>query len=330
VPGVLERAQDGEVLFGNIDSFLLWHLTGGPNGGIHATYVTNASRSQLMNIATLSCDRELLSNFGIPEQILPRIRSSSEVFGAVSCGALGDVPIAGILGDQQAALVGQACFKAGEAKNTYGTGCFLLMNMGNRLVHSKAGLLTTVAYKLGEQPVNYALEGSIAIAGALVQWLRDNLGLIEKSEDVEILARTVDDNGGVYFVPALAGLGSPHWRADVRGSVSGLTRGTTRAHLVRAALEAAAYQTADVLDEMPALAQLRVDGGMTRNRWLMQFQADVLGIPVETAREAEQTALGAGLLALGERRPSPAGARFEPQRAVDRSGWRDALRRALT
>jgi glycerol kinase len=315
----LLRDRDPEHLaFGTVDSWLIWQLTG---GRVHATDETNASRTMLCSLDTLDWDDELLELFGIPRALLPQIRPSGAIFGEAEL--LGhSVPVRGVAGDQQAAL-----FAAGGAKATYGTGSFILVETGEP---AGDGVLHTAAARLEGEPPKRALEGAVFVTGAAIQWLRDGLGLLTDADESEKLAASLDDNGGVYFVPALAGLGSPHWRPDVRGSVTGLTRGTTRAHLARAALEAAAYQTADVLDEMPALTQLRADGGMTRNRWLMQFQADVLGIPVDTAREAEQTALGAALLALGERRASPVGERFEPQRAVDRDGWRDALRRALT
>ncbi|HKS56168.1 MAG TPA: glycerol kinase GlpK, partial [Steroidobacteraceae bacterium] len=263
VPGARQRAQAGELLFGTIDSWVLWNLTGGAQGGLHVTDVTNASRTQLMRLDTLAWDDELLNAFSIPRSLLPRIVSSSEVYGEVATGPLRGVPIAGILGDQQAALVGQTCFRAGEAKNTYGTGCFLLMNTGPTPVSSAAGLVTTVAYRLGNQPAHYALEGSIAISGALVQWLRDNLGLIEKSGDVEALASSVADNGDVYIVPAFSGLYAPYWKDSARGVIAGLTRYATRAHIARAALEATAYQTRDVLTAMEQdsgikLSELRV------------------------------------------------------------------------
>ena len=315
---LLRDRNPEQLAFGTVDSWLIWQLTG---GRVHATDETNASRTLLCALDTLDWDDELLGLFGVPRQVLPEIRPSGGFFGEGEL--LGhSAPIRGIAGDQQAAL-----FAAGGAKATYGTGSFILVETDEP---AGDGVLRTAAARLEGEPQKQALEGAVFVTGAAIQWLRDGLGLLADADESETLAASLDDNGGVYFVPALAGLGSPHWRADVRGAVTGLTRGTTRAHLARAALEAAAYQTADVLDEMPAPAQLRADGGMTRNRWLMQFQADVLGIPVETAREAEQTALGAALLALGERRASPAGERFEPQRAVDRSGWRDALRRALT
>jgi glycerol kinase len=303
VKGVREMAEAGEVLFGNIDSFLLWHLTGGPDGGIHITDVTNASRTQLINLSTLSWDQEMLDTFGVPKAMLPHIHSSSEVYAQIKEPALKDVPVAGILGDQQAALVGQTCFRPGEAKNTYGTGCFLLMNTGNRLVHSNYGLLTTTAYKLGEQPVQYALEGSIAVTGALVQWLRDNLGLIQKSRDVESLAHTVSDNGGVYFVPAFSGLYAPYWKDNARGVIAGLTRYANKGHIARAVLEATAFQTRDVVEAMEKdsnikLDALKTDGGMVEDDLLMQFQADILNLPVvrPVTRDAT-TALGSAYAA---------------------------------
>jgi glycerol kinase len=303
VQGIREQAEAGDVLFGNIDSFLVWHLTGGPHGGIHITDVTNASRTQLMNLETLSWDSGMLAAFGIPQAMLPRIRSSSEIYAHAKESVLKDAPIAGILGDQQAALVGQTCFRPGEAKNTYGTGCFLLMNTGDRPVQSKHGLLTTVAYKLGEQPAHYALEGSIAVTGALVQWLRDNLGLIQKSSDVEALARSVPDNGGVYFVPAFSGLYAPYWKDNARGVIAGLTRYANKAHLARAVLEATAFQTRDVLEAMGkdskiTLEALRADGGMVENDLLMQFQADILNLPVvRPVTRAATTALGSAYAA---------------------------------
>jgi len=302
ISGVRERAEAGEILFGNIDTFLVWHLTGGTRGGIHVTDVTNASRTQLMNLSTLDWDADILADFDIPRAMLPRIRSSSEVYGTVRESALQGVTLAGILGDQQAALVGQTCFRAGEAKNTYGTGCFLLMNVGEKPVPSNYGLLTTVGYKLGTQPAAYALEGSIAITGALVQWLRDNLGLIEKSADVETLASTVTDNGGIYFVPAFSGLYAPYWKDNARGVIAGLTRYATKAHLARAVLEATAFQTREVLEAMEkdsgiALDSLRTDGGMVVNNLLMQFQADILNKPVVRPITKETTALGAAYAA---------------------------------
>jgi glycerol kinase len=303
IRGARAQAESGELLFGNIDTFLAWHLTGGTNGGIHLTDVTNASRTQLMNLETLSWDQEILEAFGIPRAILPEIRSSSEVYGEVKEPSLKDVPIAGILGDQQAALVGQTCFGPGEAKNTYGTGCFLLMNTGTRKVDSKCGLLTTMGYKFGGQPAHYALEGSIAIAGALVQWVRDNLGLIQKSSDIELLAKTVKDNGGVYFVPAFSGLYAPYWKDNARGVITGLTRYANKGHIARAALEATAFQTREVLEAMETdsgirLDVLRADGGMVDDELLMQFQADILNRPVvRPLTKDATTALGAAYAA---------------------------------
>jgi glycerol kinase len=302
IPGARRQAEAGEVLFGNIDSFLLWKLTGAENNGVYATDVTNASRTQLMNLKTLEWDDELLQAFSIPRQILPKIRSSSEVYGRIAQGPLKGVAIAGILGDQQAALVGQTCFKSGEAKNTYGTGCFLLMNTGTKPTESKHGLLTTVAYKLGEQPARYALEGSVAIGGALVQWLRDNLGLIKTSAEVEELARTVDDNGGVYMVPAFSGLYAPYWKENARGVIVGLTRYANKGHMARAVLEAVAFQTREVVEAMEQdsgirLEELRVDGGMVANDLLMQFQADILERPVVLPSTKETTSLGAAYAA---------------------------------
>jgi len=302
VPGAREKAAAGELLFGNIDTFLLWNLTGGAQGGVHATDVTNASRTQLLNIKTLNWDERLLAAFEIPRAMLPQVRSSSEVYGDASLAAIAGVPIAGILGDQQAALVGQACFHPGEVKNTYGTGCFLLMNTGERLVRSNFGLLTTLAYKFGSAKAHYALEGSVAIAGALVQWLRDNLGIIAKSPEVEALARTVNDNGGVYFVPAFSGLFAPHWKESARGVIAGLTRFANKGHIARAVLEASAFQTREVIEAMEkdsqiALASLRVDGGMVANELLMQFQADILDREVVRPVIQETTALGAAYAA---------------------------------
>jgi glycerol kinase len=298
VPGLRERAEAGEILFGTIDSFLVWHLT----GGLHITDCTNASRTQLMNLETLDWDDDLLAAFDIPRQILPAIRSSSEIYGEVTAGPLCGASLAGILGDQQAALAGQSCFEPGQAKNTYGTGCFLLMNTGTKIVRSKCGLLTTVAFRRKEGPAAYALEGSVAVTGALVQWLRDNFGLIEKSADIEPLARTVEDNGGVYIVPAFSGLFAPYWKHGARGVVAGLTRYANKGHLARAALEATAFQTRDVFAAMEEdagfpLEVLRVDGGMVENGLLMQFQADVLGREVARPAMKETTALGAAYAA---------------------------------
>jgi glycerol kinase len=302
VAGARESAMAGDLLFGNIDSFLIWWLTGGPNTGIHVTDVTNASRTLLMDLRTLDWDDELLQTIGVPRTLLPRIRSSSEVYGHVADGPLSGVPVAGDLGDQQAATVGQACYDVGEAKNTYGTGNFMLLNTGAEAVPSTRGLLTTIAYKLGEQSAVYALEGSIAITGALVQWLRDNLGIIQASAEVETLAGSVENNGGIYFVPAFSGLFAPYWRNDARGVIVGMTRYINKGHIARAVLEATAYQTREVLDAMEAdsgvkLNALKVDGGMVFNETLMQFQADILGVPVIRPRVAETTALGAAYAA---------------------------------
>jgi glycerol kinase len=302
VAGARDAAQKGEVLFGTIDSWLVWNLTGGVHGGQHITDVTNASRTQLMNLAKLSWDDELLSLFRIPRSVLPRIVPSSEVYGTAQTTTLKGARIAGILGDQQSALVGQACFKLGEAKNTYGTGCFMLLNTGAQPVVSKAGLLTTLAYQFGSDKPCYALEGSIAIAGALIQWLRDNLQIIANSAEVETLAASVSDNGDVYVVPAFSGLYAPHWREDARGVIAGLTRFATRAHIARAALESVAYQTRDVLAAMErdagiTMSELRVDGGMVGNELLMQFQADILNVPVVRPQITETTALGAAYAA---------------------------------
>ena len=302
VPGAREKAAAGELLFGNIDTFLLWNLTGGAQGGAHITDVSNASRTQLLNLKTLDWDEKLLAAFEIPRAVLPQVRSSSEIYGDASLGAIAGVPISGILGDQQAALVGQACFRPGEVKNTYGTGCFLLMNTGERMVPSNFGLLTTVAYKFGTANAHYALEGGVAISGALVQWLRDNLGLIQNSADVEVLARTVNDNGGVYFVPAFSGLYAPYWKENARGVIAGLTRYANKGHIARAVLEATAFQTREVVEAMEkdaqiALENVRVDGGMVGNELLMQFQADILNREVIRPVIQETTALGAAYAA---------------------------------
>ena len=296
IPGARLRADAGDLLFGTIDTWLIQQLC-----GLHLTDVTNASRTQLMNLATLAWDDTLLAAFGIPRVVLPRIMPSSMIYG-VATGVLDGVPIAGILGDQQAALMGQACFTPGEAKNTYGTGCFLLMNTGETPVSSTSGLVTTVAWQLGEHKACYALEGSIAVTGALVQWLRDNLGLIRTSGEIETLAASVADNGDVYFVPAFSGLYAPWWRADARGVIAGLTRYATAGHIARAALEATAYQTLDVIEAMQLdsgipISTLRVDGGMVVNELLMQFQADILNVPVLRPRTIETTALGAAYAA---------------------------------
>jgi glycerol kinase len=307
VEGARHKAESGEALFGTIDSWLTWNLTGGPKGGAHIIDVTNASRTQLMNLATCEWDGGMLAEFAIPPACLPRIVSSSEVYGEMSTAWLKGIKLAGILGDQQAALVGQTCFAPGEAKNTYGTGSFLLMNTGTKPVQSKAGLLTTLAYRFGGEAPCYALEGAIAITGALVQWLRDNLKLFDAAPQIEPLAASVADNGDVYFVPAFSGLYAPYWRDDARGVIAGLTRYATRAHLARAALESTAYQVRDVVEAMEAdcgirLSSLRTDGGMVANNLLMQFQADILDAPVIRPRVTETTALGAAYaagLALG-------------------------------
>jgi len=303
VEGARERAEAGDLLFGNTDSWVTWNLTGGVDGGVHITDVTNASRTMFMDLATLSWDQEILDAFGVPASMLPEIKSSSEVYGTVHTSQLlREVPVAGILGDQQAATFGQAAFNSGEAKNTYGTGCFLIFNTGEEIVHSKNGLLTTVGYKLGDAPPHYALEGSIAVAGSLIQWLRDNLGMIASAPEVETLAASVEDNGGVYIVPAFSGLFAPYWRSDARGAIVGMTRYVNRNHIARAALEATAFQTREVLDAVNAdsgvpLTELKVDGGMVANDALMQFQADILGVPVIRPKVTETTALGAAYAA---------------------------------
>lgn len=344
VPGARARAERGEALFGTMDSWLIWSLT----GGRHATDATNAARTQLMNLETLDWDEELLALFNIPRACLPKIRASSEVYGAC-LDPLAGVPLAGALGDQHAALLGQACVAPGDVKNTYGTGCFLLMNTGGAPRVSKSGLLTTLAYKLGDAPPAYALEGSVAIAGALVQWLRDNLGIIENSREIEALAKSVPDNGDVYFVPAFSGLYAPRWRGDARGIIAGLTRFSNKGHLARAALEAAAFQTREVVaamaaDSGAALSELKVDGGMAANDLLMQFQADILGAPVVRPRHLETTALGAAYaagLAVGffknvadiaahwraARRFEPAMGAAERDRLV--AGWEKAVEKSL-
>jgi len=303
VDGAREKAEAGDLYFGNTDSWVLWNLTGGVDGGVHATDVTNASRTMFMDLETLQWDDEILGIFGVPKSMLPEIKSSSEVYGTVHTSSLlREVPVAGILGDQQAATFGQAAFDTGEAKNTYGTGNFLIFNTGEEIVHSKNGLLTTLGYKLGDQAPHYALEGSIAVTGSLVQWLRDNLGLISSAPEIEELAKSVDDNGGAYFVPAFSGLFAPYWRADARGALVGLTRYVNKGHIARAALEATAFQTREVLDAVNAdsgvpLTELKVDGGMIANNLLMQFQADILGVPVIRPVVAETTALGAAYAA---------------------------------
>ena len=348
VEGLREAAEMGEALFGTVDSWIVWNLTGGVDGGLHITDVTNASRTMLMDLSTLDWDAELLNGMRIPRALLPEIRPSSEIYGT-AIAPISGVQISGILGDQQAALFGQTCFRPGQAKNTYGTGCFMLMNTGTKQVPSTSGLLTTIGYRIGDQPTVYALEGSIAITGALVQWLRDNLGIIESSGDVETLAGTVEDNGGVYFVPAFSGLFAPHWRSDARGVIVGLTRFATKAHLARAALEATAFQTREVLDAMRAdsgveLTSLKVDGGMVVNDILMQFQADILGVPVVRPIVAETTALGAAYaagLAVGFWNGLDdleanwgSGGSWQPQMAGDRqeaflADWKKAVQRTL-
>ena len=306
VTGLRQAVERGEALFGNMDSWLIWNLTGGAQGGVHVTDVTNASRTMLMNLDTLSWNPDIAAEMGVPLSMLPQIRPSSDpaLYGYTRPeGPFGaKIPVCGNLGDQQAATVGQACFSPGEAKNTYGTGCFLILNTGPEIVASKNGLLTTVCYQFGDEKAVYALEGSVAMAGALVQWLRDNLQLIGSAPEIEDLAKTVADNGGVYFVPAFSGLYAPYWRSDARGVIAGLTRYVNRGHIARAALEAAAYQTRELLDAMRAdsgvaLTALKVDGGMVANELLMQFQADALGAPVIRPKVTETTALGAAYAA---------------------------------
>jgi glycerol kinase len=296
------KAEAGDAIFGTIDSWIIWNLTGGVDGGLHVTDVTNASRTQLMSLSSLEWDDSLLEVFNIPPTVLPRILPSSYVYGLSQIETFPDVPVAGILGDQQAALVGQTCFAEGEVKNTYGTGCFLLMNTGTKPQVSTAGLITTVAYQLRSEEAHYALEGSIAITGALVQWLRDNLGIISSSADIEKLALEVEDNGDVYFVPAFSGLYAPHWKESARGVITGLTRYVNRGHIARAALEATAYQTREVLEAMEndsgiRIKELRVDGGMVANELLMQFQSDILDVQVIRPKISETTALGAAYVA---------------------------------
>lgn len=347
VPGTRKRAEQGELLFGTMDAWILWKLT-----GEHVTDVTNASRTVLMNINTLNWDDEILGVLDIPRAMLPRISASSEVVGHVaeeSGTPLGQVPVSAVLGDQQAALFGQTCFSPGETKNTYGTGCFMLMNTGEKAMPSRSGLLTTLAYRLDDQPATFALEGSVAIAGALVQWLRDNLGLIQKSSDVESLARSVEDNGGIYFVPAFSGLFAPHWRSDARGAILGMTRFVNKGHLARAVLEATAFQTREILEAMERdsgvkIATLKVDGGMVFNDLLMQFQADILDVPVIRPSVAETTALGAAYAAglavgfwknLDELRANwQEGQRWLPRRDPPKrdqlySNWKKAVSRTL-
>jgi glycerol kinase len=347
VPGARASAEAGYLRFGTMESWLAWRFTGGSAGGLHVTDVTNASRTQLMNLATLDWDEELLRFFRIPRAILPRIVASSGNLGEVTVGALRGVPLAGLVGDQQAALLGQGCFRKGQAKNTYGTGCFMLMNTGETPVASRHGLLTTVAFQLEGSPANYALEGSIAVTGSLVQWLRDNLQMFSRSEDIEQLAAEAADNGDVYFVPAFSGLYAPHWQENARGVIVGLTRYATRAHIARAALEATAYQTREVLEAMEQdsgvrITSLRVDGGMVRNELLMQFQADMLDLEVASAHTTEITAFGAacaaglaaGLWGSPMQLPLGQGRRWQPrmdaaQRAHLYSRWKRALQRSL-
>jgi glycerol kinase len=353
VDGVREAAEAGDAVFGNTDTWLLWHLTGGTDGGVHVTDVTNASRTMLMNLETLDWDDELISFFNIPRQMLPEIRPSSDPnkYGEtlVNGPLQGVVPLTGDLGDQQAATVGQVCFNPGEAKNTYGTGNFMLLNTGTELVRSKAGLLSTMAYKFGDDAPVYALEGSIAVTGSAVQWLRDQLGIISGAAEVETLARQVADNGGVYFVPAFSGLFAPYWRSDARGAIVGLSRFNTNAHLARATLEAICYQSKDVADAMEKdsgvkLEVLKVDGGVTANELCMQMQADILGVPVSKPVVAETTALGAAYaagLAVGfwnntdelvqnwneDKRWNPEW--NDEQRAEGYKGWEKAVSRTL-
>lgn len=348
VRGLRQAAEAGDAVFGNIDSWLIWNLTGGPKSGVHITDVTNASRTMLMDLESLDWDTELLDSMGVPRSLLPEIRPSSQIYGAAVRHIPG-VPIAGDLGDQQAALFGQACYEPGEAKNTYGTGCFMLLNTGEQPVASQHGLLTTVGYQIGDQPAVYCLEGSIAITGGLVQWLRDNLKMIDSSAEIETLAREVQDTGGIYFVPAFSGLYAPYWRADARGVIAGMTRYTNRAHIARAALEATAYQTREVLQAMQQdsgvqLSALKVDGGMVVNELLMQFQADILDVPVIRPKVAETTSLGAAYaagLAVGywqnfaELRANWGEDRcWKPQMATEQreklyAGWKKAVTRSL-
>jgi glycerol kinase len=303
VEGARERAEAGDLLFGTTDSWVTWNLTGGVDGGVHITDVTNASRTLFLNLETLEWDDDILAVFNVPRSMLPEVKSSSETYGLVhDSSLLREVPVAGILGDQQAATFGQAAFDMGEAKNTYGTGNFLIFNTGTDIVKSENGLLTTIGYKLGDGETHYALEGSIAVTGSLVQWLRDNLGIIKTAPDIEVLAKTVDDNGGAYFVPAFSGLFAPHWRSDARGALVGLTRFVNKGHIARAAIEAIAFQTREVLDAVNAdsgvpLTELKVDGGATTNDTLLQFQADILNVPVVRPVVAETTALGAAYAA---------------------------------
>jgi len=347
LPRVRQEAEDGNALFGTIDSWLIWNLTGGPRGGIHVTDVTNASRTMLMNLRTLDWDDKSLEILDIPRSLLPKIESSSQVYGYANF--LDGIPIASDLGDQQAALFGQTCFSPGEAKNTYGTGCFMLLNTGTEIVPSQSGLLTTLGYKIGSAPAVYCLEGSIAFAGALVQWLRDNLHLIQSSTEIETLARNVENNGGMYIVPAFSGLFAPYWRSDARGVMVGLTQFITDGHIARSVLEATAYQTREVLDAMNTdsdvrLTVLKVDGGMVKNELLMQFQADILNVPVVRPQITETTALGAAYaagLAVGYwpnldtlREQWAADRKWLPQMDADTrkrlfNGWKKAVSRTF-
>ncbi|AUH39340.1 glycerol kinase GlpK [Streptomyces sp. CMB-StM0423] len=321
-PGLPARAEAGDILFGTMDSWVIWNLTGGPGRGVHVTDVTNASRTMLMNLETLDWDPAICQAMGVPQAVLPEIRSSAEVYGHATSGTLTAVPVASALGDQQAALFGQTCFAQGEAKSTYGTGTFLLMNTAGEPVHSENGLLTTVGYRIGQAPAVYALEGSIAITGALVQWMRDQMGIISTAAEIETLALSVEDNGGAYFVPAFSGLFAPYWRDDARGVIAGLTRYVTKAHLARAVLEATAWQTREIVDAMTKdsgveLTSLKVDGGMTANNLLMQTLADVLDAPVVRPLVAETTCLGAAYaagLAVG----------YWPDTDALRANWRRA------
>ncbi|MEU8964959.1 glycerol kinase GlpK [Streptomyces sp. NPDC048491] len=348
VPGLRARAERGEIAFGTIDSWLIWNLTGGTSGGVHVTDVTNASRTMLMNLETLEWDPEILAAMNVPRAVLPEIRSSAEVYGT-AVGPVGGVPVAAALGDQQAAVFGQACYETGTAKNTYGTGSFLLLNTGARPVTSKNGLITTVGYKIGGQAPVYCLEGSIAITGALVQWFRDQLGIIRHADEIEALAASVDDNGGAYIVPAFSGLFAPYWRSDARGVITGLTGYVTKAHLARAVLEATSWQTREVVDAMfqdsgVRITTLKVDGGMTANSLLMQHQADVLGVPVIRPKVSETTCLGAayaaglatgvwsGLDELGahwQRDAQWSPRMAEPVREREYANWHKAVERSL-
>ena len=346
VPGAREKARRGELRFGTVDSWLVWNLT---RGGVHVTDVSNASRTMLFNIHNLTWDEELLELFGIPASMMPAVQSSSEVYGMTKTTLFAhEVPIAGIAGDQQAALFGQMCTAPGSVKNTYGTGCFLLMNTGEKPIFSRNNLLTTVAWKIGET-VNYAIEGSIFVGGSVVQWLRDGLGIIKSSSEIEALAGQVSDNGGVYFVPALTGMGAPYWDPYAKGCIYGITRGTSAAHIARAALEGIAFQTMDIVGAMAAdsgvrLPELKVDGGASRNNLLMQFQADILGAQVIRPEVTETTALGACYLAglavgfwkdLDEvKRQWKAEKVFSPKTSAEtvaalKEGWADAIRRTV-